>query len=438
MRLPLLWMLMALALVGCGREKAEEPGTAASPAAAAAAVSVRTETVARGALEETAVLTGHLRALSKAQVHTRIGGRVLRVHVREGDRVAAGEPLLELDPTSLQAMERQAQASLRAAEARLQQARTGRGLTDVQVDLEVRRVQQSVYQAEANAARAHAEYQDAVHDQGRQRDLFAKSAVSRVVVERADLRAQVAREQLEAARSAEKAAREGVRIAEANREQVGMRESEVEAAAADVDMARAALESVRVDLRDTVIRSPISGTVVSRSVEPGQAVNAQTGGPLVILVDNSSLDMVAPTDERHRAFVRPGTSVKVSTQLGADVTGKVVDVIPAADPATHTIKVRVQIANPGRELLEGAFATVTLPLRRVEGLVIPRQAVQGKGKDAFVMVAEGGKARKQAVQVDFANDRQCVVSGLQAGDAVVVAGAEKLQDGQALQEGGKA
>lgn len=437
MRVPLMLLVIALALVGCGREKVEGTGPQASPTAPAA-VPVRTEKAVQGALEETVTLTGHLRALSKAQVHSRLSGRVVAVHVREGDQVAAGEALLELDSTSLHAAERQAAANLRAAQARLQQAQTGRGLTDVQVDLEVRRVQQSVFQAEANTARAKAEYDDAVHDQARQRDLFKKSAVSRVTVERAELRARVAQEQLDAARSAEKAAREGVRIAESNRGQVGMRESEVEGAAAGVDQARAALESVQVDLRDTVLRSPISGTVVSRAVEPGQAVNAQTGGPLVVLVDNSTLDMVAPTDERHRAWIRPGTRVSISTSLGDAVTGKVVDVVPASDPSTHTVKVRVKIPNPGGELVEGAFATAHLPLRRVEGVVVPRQAVLGKGADAFVMVAEGGVAHRRPVKVTFSTDRQSVVSGVKPGDAVVVAGAEKLEDGQALQEGGKA
>lgn len=437
MRVPLVLLLLALTLVGCGRDK---PGAAVSEASptAAAAVPIRTAIAARGTLEETLSLTGHLRALSKAQVHSRLSGRVLAVHVREGDRVAAGEALVDLDSTSLRAEERQAAANLRAAQARLRQAQTGRGLTDVQSDLEVRRVQQAVFQAEANTARAKAEYEDAVFDQARQRKLFGQSAVSKVAVERADLRARVAQEQLESARSQEKAAREGVRIAESNRGQVGIRESEVEAAAAAVDQAAAALESVQVDLRDTVLRSPISGTVVSRSVEPGQAVSAQTGGPLVVLVDNSTLDMVAPTDERHRASVRPGMSVAVTTSLGGAVRGKVVDVVPASDPSTHTVKVRIQVPNPGGELVEGAFATALLTVRKVEGLVVARQALQGKPPQTFVVVAEGGVARRRPVKVLFSTDRQVVLSGLKPGEAVIVAGAENLEEGQAVQEEGKA
>lgn len=436
-RVPVL-LLLALVLVGCGREA---PAPAASPAASPApqaAAPVETAVVQAGSLEESVSLSGHLRALAKAQVHSRLSGRVVAVNVREGDRVAAGEALVELDPTSLEAQERQAQANLRAARARLSQARTGQGITDVQVDLEVRRVRQAVFQAEANTARAKAEYEDAVNDQARQRKLFGQSAVSKVAVERADLRARVALEQLEAARSAEKAAREGVGIAEANRGQVGIRESEVEAASAAVDQASAALESVRVDLRDTVLRSPVGGTVVARTVEPGQAVSAQTGGPLVVVVDNSTLDMVAPVDERYRTMLAPGARATVRTDEGGEAfEGRVVDVVPASDPSTHTVKVRLQVPNRGGALVEGIYATASLVLRRVEGVVVPRQALIREGDRAFVILADQGVARRQEVRVTFSTDRQAVVSGLAPGSRIVVTGGEGLQEGQPLQVGGE-
>lgn len=426
-----LWALVALLLVGCGREKPAVPEAAASAVEAAAPVQV---TLAKqGVLEEAVLMTGHLRALNKAQVHSRIGGRVLEVRAREGDRVAAGEPLVILESSSLQAQERQAQANLQAARARLEQARTGRGLTDVSSELEVQRVQQAVYQAEANTARAQAEHDDAVHNLQRQRDLFAQSAVSKYAVEQAELRAKVAAEQLLAARSGEKAAREGVRIAQANRKQVGMRESEVQAAQAAVEQAQAALESVRVDLRDTVLRSPIAGTVVQRAVEPGQALGNNSGTLLFLVVDNSTLDMVAPLDERHRAAVRRHAPVQVQTSVAGTVLGKVVDVIPASDPATHSITVRVQIPNPGGNLVEGAYASARLVLRQVEGIVVPRAALNKKAETVTLVLAEDSKARRVPVQVLFQTELEAVVEGIPVGSTVVVSGGDQLQDGRLLE-----
>ncbi len=435
MRVPLIPVLalIALTLVGCGREKSGEGATPTPSPTAEAAAPVTVAVARQGFLDETATMTGHLRALSKAQVHSRVGGRVVSVNVREGDRVAAGEVLVVLEATALQAQERQAAANLQAAQARLQQARAGRGLTDVSSDLEIQRVQQGVYQAEANTARARAEHEDAIHNLQRQRSLFEQSAVSKYAVEQAELREKVSAEQLESALSGEKAAREAVRIAQANRQQVGIRESEVEAAAAAVEQARAALEAVRVDLLDTVLRSPIAGTVVKRAVEPGQALGTNSSTLLLLVVDNSTLDMVAPLDERHRAAVRRHSSVQVKTAVGGTVTGQVVDVIPASDPATHTITVRVQVPNAQGNLVEGAYASADLVLRRVDGIVVSRQALHRKGEGVTLVLAEGGKARRVPVKVVFQTDLQAVVTGLDPGANVVVTGGENLEDGRLLE-----
>ncbi len=435
MRVPTIPVLalIALTLVGCGREKAGEGATPAPAPTAAEAAPVTVAVARQGHLDQTATMTGHLRALSKAQIHSRVGGRVVSVDVREGDRVAAGQVLVVLEATPLQAQERQAAANLQAAQARLTQARTGRGLTDVSSDLEIQRVQQGVYQAEANTARARAEHEDAVHNLQRQRGLFDQSAVSKYSVEQAELREKVSAEQLQAALSGEKAAREAVQIARANRQQVGMREAEVEAAAAAVEQARAALEAVRVDLEDSVLRSPIAGTVVKRSVEPGQALGSNSSTLLLTVVDNSTLDMVAPLDERYRADVRRHAPVQVRTAVGGTVTGRVVDVIPASDPATHTITVRVQVPNAQGSLVEGAYASADLVLRRVEGVVVSRQSLHRKGDGVSLVRVEGDKARRVPVKVVFQTQSEAVVTGIEPGSTVVVTGGENLEDGRSVE-----
>jgi len=435
MRVPTIPVLalIALTLVGCGREKTGEGATPAPAPPAAEAAPVTVAVAQHGHLDQTATMTGHLRALSKAQIHSRVGGRVVSVNVREGERVAAGEVLVTLEASALQAQERQAAANLQAAQARLAQARTGRGLTDVSSDLEIQRAQQGVYQAEANTARARAEHEDAVHNLQRQRALFEQSAVSKYSVEQAELRETVSAQQLQAALSGEKAAREAVQIARANRQQVGMREAEVQAAAAAVEQARAALEAVRVDLGDTVLRSPIAGTVVKRSVEPGQALGSNSSTLLLGVVDNSTLDMVAPLDERHRAAVRRNAPVVVRTAVGGTVTGRVVDVIPASDPATHTVTVRVQVPNTQGHLVEGAYASADLVLRRVEGIVVSRQSLHRKGDGVSLVVVEGDKARRVPVKVVFQTQSEAVVTGVEPGSTVVVTGGDNLEDGRLLE-----
>lgn len=435
MRVPVGVFLVSVALacgaIGCGAGNGGDSG--ASPSAsptAAAVIPVEVAVAEQGSLDETTSLTGHLRAVSKAQVFSRIGGRVIAVNAREGDRVGEGEALIELDSSVLRASEKQAMANLSAAQARLEQAQAGVGLTDVQSDLEVNRVEQSVFQAQANTASAKAEYDDAVRNRTRQRSLFAKDAVSHYAVEQAELRADVAKEKLAACQSAERAAKEGVRIAQENRRQVGIKESDVAAARAAVEQASAALEAVRVDLRDTILRSPCVGTVVTRSVEPGQSVAASGGSALMQVVDNSVLEMVAPLDERYRSSVRPGTSVTVSTSLGEPVQAKVVDIIPASDPTTHTIKVRLQIANNKDLLVEGAYATATLVVKAVDGVVVPKAAINSTTDATFVVAVKEGKAKRIPVKTVLSTEKMAVVTGLSVGETVIVSGGISISDGQ--------
>lgn len=426
-------LLLAGGAVGCNKPGSPDP--AASPAAVKeekVATVVEVVNSEMGDMEATASLTGHLRAISKAQINTRVAGRVAKVNYREGDHVAKGDVLIELENSNLHAAERQAAANLAAAQARLEQARAGVGLTDVQSELEIQRVKQAVFQAEAAVSSAKAQHDDAVINLNRQRDLFSKDAVSKYAVEQAELKEQVTREQLGSARSAEQAAREAVRIAEENRRQVGIKESDVEAAAAAVQQATAALEAIRVDLRDSVLRAPISGTIISRNVEPGQSLGATGGSALMMIVDNSVLEMIASLDERYRANVTPGRELEVSTNLGDPVKAKVVDIIPSSDPSSHTIKVRLKIPNENGLLVEGAYATATLPLNRISGVKLPRNAVNTSAEGTFVIIYDGGTAKKQMVDILCRNEDFAVVKGMNAGPEVVTSGGLTIVDGQPL------
>lgn len=428
--------LLAVSAVGCNevQDKAAN-GASPSPAATTAdSVAVNLFTAQTGTLVEEVSLTGHLRAVSKAQVFSRIGGRVEKVNFREGDRVSKGDALLSLESSALRASERQALANLQAAQARLGEAEKGVGLTDVSSDIEIQRARQGVFGAEANTKSALADYNDAVHNLKRQKDLFAKDAVSLYSVEQAELRAKVAGEKLGACRSSEEAAREAVRIAEANRRQVGIKEAEVDACRAAVEQAKAAVESVQVDLRDTVLRAPCSGTIVARNVEPGQSVSNSGGTVLMQIVDNSLLEMVAPLAERYRRYVKPGTSLKVKTSLADATQARVVDIIPASDPSTHSVKVRLQIANSNGMLVEGAYASAILPVRNIAGVVIPRTAITDDGSKIFCVVNDNGVARRAKVEIIYHNDLSAVVKGVSPGESLVTSGGATLSDGMHLEE----
>ena len=431
--------LVLLAAIGCSKTEAPAPGPGApSPGASASAGkaqkpprNVQVVVATAGSLEEGVRLTGHLEALRKAEINSRLTGQVAEVLVREGDRVQAGQPLLRLVDTDARARARQARSNLEAARAKRAQAEAGHGLTGTQVELEVRRVAQGVSQAESALARSEAELADAKLDLERQKGLFDEGAVPQIRVEQAQLRHDVALRNTESARSQLRSARESLELARANTRQTQVTGADVTAATAAVGQAEAALEAAENDLEDTVLTSPMSGVVVERAIEPGQTTSAMAGKPLLVVVDNSSLEMLAPLDERLARFVHRGSPVRVETSIQEQpIEGRVAEVVPASDATTHTVRVRIRVPNPSRTLMSGAFATVLLNAGTHRGILVPRDAVQRREDQVFVFVQEGDVARRRDVQVRYESPTQSVLTGLSAGEKVITAGAVGLEDGQ--------
>lgn len=422
-------VLIAAMMTGCGGGAKPEAGN--SPAAKPAR-NVEVVVATRGRLDEGVRLTGHLEALKKAEINSRLTGQVADVFVREGERVRAGEPLVQMVDTDLAARVDQARAALEAARAKLDQARAGHGLTGTQVELEVRRVAQSVTQAEAATARSESELADAKLNLDRQKGLFEQGAVPQVNVEQAQLRYDVARRNLDSARSLERQAREALSLARANTGQTQVTGADVAAAEAAVGTAAAALAAAQTDLADTVLRSPLDGVVVQRNIEPGQTTSAMASTPLMVVVDNTALELQAPLDEKLARFVRRGATVKVQTSVqDQGFAGKVVEVVPSSDPSTHTVRVRIRVEDPSRRLMSGAFATVTLAARTHEGVLVPRDAVQRREGTAFVFVMEGDTAKRREVQVAWEGpERSVLAGGVSAGEKVITAGGVGLEDGQ--------
>ncbi|MBI3927846.1 MAG: efflux RND transporter periplasmic adaptor subunit [Armatimonadetes bacterium] len=436
---PLIFILIALTvLAGCSRPE-QAQGATPTPSAGPPTAVVTVAPAKAGTLEEALKLTGHLRALRRADVTSRLTARVARVEAREGDYVAQGEPLIWLESDDLQAEYQRSLAGVSVAQANVSQADTSADMTTTEVDVNVQTGLQSFYQAEAAVARAQAEFQDARADQQRKRELFDGGAIPKTQLEQADLRLKMADRNLAAARAGERAARESLRWAKAGRARTEIREAEVRAAEAGVNQARAAVEAVEVDLQDTTLRAPISGTVTFRDVEPGQTVSGQRGGALLRIVDNTELDFVATVDEQFAPVLRQGLPVQLTTSLypGKEFAGRITGIIPSADLKTHTVKVRVVVRDEERRLLDGIYVEGLLRLRGHEGVVVPRDALQVRQDESYVMVREGSVARKKAVKVTFETEHQAVVQGIPAGVQVITAGAYGLDDGREIRVRGE-
>jgi Cu(I)/Ag(I) efflux system membrane fusion protein len=187
---------------------------------------------------------------------------------------------------------------------------------------------------------------------------------------------------------------------------------------------RAVDSSGKVQSRLT-ITAPIDGVVGELSAREGMTV--MVGAPLFRLNGLSTVWVNAELPEVAAAQVRPGNLVEARTPAvpGAVFKGKVSAILPEVNPTTRTIKARIELANPGEQLVPGMFATVNFaPTARDDVLLVPSEAVIQTGKRSVVVVAQGdGRFAPVDVEIGLESNGQTEIrKGLQTGQNVVVSG----------------
>jgi len=172
------------------------------------------------------------------------------------------------------------------------------------------------------------------------------------------------------------------------------------------------------------LNSPISGTVIERNATIGATVGSDAN--LFKIIDISRVWIDANVFEKDLERVRGGQEVKVSVPAfpGASFSGRVIFVNSVVDPDTRTVKVRTEVPNADGRLKPEMFANVQIitDLHKTT-TSIPQSAVLNDEDKTVVFIAEGNGYKKQQVSVGLQNnDRVEIISGLNAGDKVVVKG----------------
>ncbi len=200
----------------------------------------------------------------------------------------------------------------------------------------------------------------------------------------------------------------------------------------------------RVESRGVVqprltVTAPIGGVLAEIAVREGSAV---TAGMLMARINGLSTVWVnAEVPEALAAQVRVGQSVQARTPAGISANGKVAAVLPEVNATTRTLKVRVELPNPRRQLLPGMFATLNFKPGELSGtrrdtLLIPSEAVIATGTRSVVMVAQdSGSFMPVEVETGVeANGQTEIRKGLTAGQRVVLSG-QFLVDSEASLKG---
>jgi HlyD family secretion protein len=219
-------------------------------------------------------------------------------------------------------------------------------------------------------------------------------------------------------------------------------ESRQQAAAAQVDLARAQLaqsqarlEELRIALSNTTITSPVTGFVGSRILDPGAWVTPSSA--FLSVVDISTVRLVANIVERDLRRIAAGQQAEVDVDAypGEQFAGRVARVAPVLDPATRTAQIEVDIPNPDGRLKPGMYARVRFTVEeRENALVVPANAVVTiDGRLGVFMPGEGETAEFRPITTGLQDQTFMEVSaGLQEGDSIVTTGAAALRAGDRI------
>ena len=212
-----------------------------------------------------------------------------------------------------------------------------------------------------------------------------------------------------------------------------------------LELARARLKQAEAALEYTLIRAPFDGVVVRRLAQVGETVGPIAGGTagggagaICVLLDRSSLEMVADVNETHISKVRVGQPAEVALDARPErkYKGEVRQIVPTADRQKGIVQVKIRLLDPDEALLpemaaRAAFLRADATAGAPRKVIAPKGAVRERGGRRVAFVVEGGKARAAEVETGAeGEDGVEIKSGLHGGEEVVTGGA--VEDGQAV------
>jgi membrane fusion protein (multidrug efflux system) len=395
-----------LVAAGCGRTD-----SAPTPAVPERVTRVEVLKLEAARIEDWLDLPGTIEPEQEVTVGAEVGGRLEWRGPKEGDRVRRGERLALIDRERLALAERQAALALEQATRAAERARIG-----------VDQARAAAAQAAEQEKKLRAVREKAIADRDRARALAEERLAPRSYYETYETALTAAEADLAAAAAAIQSATAAVEGAAAD----------AAAARARAESAAAALDEARLWVRKSEAVSPIDGAVTVAFHEQGEIV--EVNKPLFTLVATERVKAVFALPERDATLFSKGAAaeVTVASLSPRPLRGTVTLLAVAADSATSTYRLEVELPNADGRLKAGMLAKLRILRRAVDGAVAaPLFALMHGNGGLHAFVYDNGIARRREVTGGIVDgDRQQILDGLAPGELLIVKGQRDLEDGQ--------
>lgn len=368
--------------------------------------------------------SGYIVAHHKINVNSKVTGRVAWIGVEKGDKVKEGQVLVRLENDEFRAQYEQAKGATENARAYLDELQHGSRPEEIQ-------------QAQHNVEEMRATLANDKINLDRASQLYAQGVVSKQTLD--DATAKYDADQHRA-----NSLQQSFALS-----QLGPRAEEIARARGQLLQAQGAEAYAKSLLDATIIRAPVTGTILERTAEKGELVTAQfasgaAGGPqgqVVALADLNDLQVeldIAQDDFSKLSAHQKGV---VTTDAFPDrkYDGQIAEISPEADRQKATVQIKVQIINPDSYLRPDMNATVKFlanekknDTSRPAGVFVPTTAVRDRDGKKVVFLAYNGKALMREVQVLSQRSGGLLVSGLNGGEDIITQGPPTLKDGDKI------
>src|SRR5881394_876091 len=370
--------------------------------------------------------TGYIVAHHKINLNSKVTGRVKWIGVEKGDKVKEGQVLVRLEDDEFRAQYQQAHGAAENARAYYQELQHGSRPEEIQ-------------QAEHNLAEARATLANDKIVLDRTRNLTNQGVLSQQALDDATAKFEADQQRANSLERGFQLAKIGPRAEEIARAKGAMIQAEGQEA-----YAKSLLDA-------TLIRAPVTGTILERTAERGELVTSQfasqaEGGPQGQVVALADLhDIQVELDIAQDDFAKLGPRQKGAVTVDAfpdrKYDGVIAEISPQANRQKATVQVKVQILNPDEYLRPEMNSTVkfladqpkaqTASSGRV-GVFVPSGAVRDHDGKKVVLIAFQGKALQREVRVKAQRSGGVLVEGLNGGEDVITAGPQTLKDGDKI------
>jgi len=368
--------------------------------------------------------SGYIVAHHKINLNSKVTGRVSWIGVEKGDKVKEGQILVRLEDDEFRAQYEQATGAAENARAYLEETQNGSRPEEIQ-------------QAQHNLDEARATLVNDKLTLDRTRELAAQGVVSKQSFDDATAKFESDQQRVNSLEKVFQLSKLGPR-----KEEIARAKGALEQAQGQADYAKSLLDA-------TVIRAPVTGTILERAAEKGELVTSgfastAEGGPqglVVSLADLNDLqvELDIAQDDFARLSPRQKGVVTVDSYPDLKWDGIISEISPQANRAKATVQVKVQILNPDAHLRPDMNATVkfladeaTHATTQPQGVFVPTPAVHDRDGKKFVFLAFDGKAVSREVKILSQRSGGVLVQGLNGGEDVITSAPQELKDGNKI------